>query len=169
MSSAGFEPAPIHICVALTSELHCHVFLYSEKIFAGVIYLPPVPYGFFIGMSTRDTPPTHNIPLYTSGLWGHRIAMPWLGTGNGTSRLASFSFSFVAVFWSGGAGWWCGHCIHMHRMRSEYGIFPAYYHTLRYIYASFCMNIPYNIHLRFSVILPLSPVNVEISMLVAVS
>lgn len=63
----------------------------------------PVVYGFFIGMSTRDTPPTHNIPLYTSGLWGHRIASLWLGMGNGSSRFTSFFFSFVAVL--GWAGW----------------------------------------------------------------
>lgn len=80
---------PFTTCVALTTELHCHVFLYFEKIFTGAIYLLPVIYGFFIGMSTRDTPPTHNIPLHTSGFWGHRIASRRLGMGNGSNRFNS--------------------------------------------------------------------------------
>lgn len=156
----------MYTCVALTSKLHCHVLLYFENFFTGAICLLPVVYGFFIGRSTRDTPPTHNIPLYTSGLWGHRIASLWLGMGNGSSRFTSFFFSFVAVLGWAGWGWWYGYCIHMHCARWMYVIFPAYYHTLRYIYASLRMNIPYNIHLSLNAILPLFPASIEISMLV---
>ena len=130
--------------------------------------MPPVTFGVFIGRSTRDTPPTHNIPLYTSGLWGHRIASLRLGMGNGSSRFISFFLFSCRCPWLGGVGWWYGHCIHMHCVCLMYGIFPAYYYTLRYIYASLCMNIPYNIHLSLNVILSLFPVNVEISMLVPI-
>lgn len=144
-------------------------FYFLKKILTGVIYLPPATCGFFIGRSTRDTPPTHNIPLYTSGLWGHRIASLWLGMGNGSSRFIPFFFSFVAVLgWAGWGWWWYGLCIHMHCVCLMYGIFPTYYYTLRYIYALSRMNIPYNIRLRFSVILPLFLANVEISMLMPI-
>lgn len=103
---------------------------------------------------------THLRPLGTS----HRIAVA--GNGKRVKPLHSLFLFFRCCPWLGGVGWWYGYCIHMHCVRWMYGIFPAYYYTLCYIYASLRMNIPYNIHLSLNAILPLFPANVEISMLV---
>ncbi len=144
-------------------------FLYSEKNFTGVIYLPPVTCGFFIGRSTRDTPPhTQYSTLYLRAL-GTSHCTAAAGNGKRVKPLHSLFLFFRCCPWLGGVGWWYGYCIHMHCIRLMYGIFPAYYYALRYIYASLRINIPYNIHLRFSVILPLFLANVEISMLVPFS
>lgn len=120
--------------------------------------------GFLLECLREILPPHtifHSIPPGSGDIALHRCGWEWE---TGQTASLPFLFSFVAVLGWAGWGWWYGYCIHMHCTRRMYGIFPAYYYTLCYIYALPRINIPYNIHLRFSAILPLFPANVEIPM-----
>lgn len=140
---------------------------YILKIFLQALYVCYLWFMGFLLEGLREILPPHtifhSIPPGSGDIALHRCGWEWE-----TDQAASFPFSFLSLLSLAGrgGGWWYGYCIHMHCACWMYGIFPAYYHTLRYIYASLRMNIPYNIHLSLNAILPLFPTNVEISMLV---
>ena len=120
---------------------------------------------FYWKVYARYSPHTQYSTLYLRALGtSHCIAVA--GNGKRIKPLPSLFLFFRCCPWLGGVGVvvWVLYTYALCTL--DVCIFPAYYHTLRYIYASPRMNIPYNIHLSLNAILPLFPANVEISMLV---